>query len=301
MHRFALVAVAGVTLAACTGDAGAEGPAPIVFSPETPRQTILASFGEVLAWTDVEMSNQVVLGQNRCVVTVAVSDTANAEALRTAFLPIAEAEATNLCPPLVALRLVRYTRAEIDAARARVDSVLADEETGAETVLTERGELVVEVKNIPAVERAQKALAADAELSAGIVAAVKPRLWLREAEKPAQPPLAAYTAVLADQYRRAADPATTIGVLRSSLPRGFTERNLQGMPIQLVDDASAITYLIRFGGSRQLDDGVFAIDVAGNRNGTSAASKPVGVDCVGGDCYLVDVLPPADPARAAAH
>jgi hypothetical protein len=302
MHRLALLTVAGLTLAACMGDAGAEGPAAIVFSPETPRQTILDSFGEVLAWTDVEIDHKVVLGQNRCAVTVAVSDTTNAEALRTAFMPIAEAEATSLCPPLVALRLVPYTRAQIDAARQRIDFVLADDETGAETVLTDRGDLVVEVKNIPSVERARQALAADAELSAGIVAAVKPRLWMREAENPAQPPLAAYTVLLADEYRRTPDPMTTIGVLRSSLPRGFTDRNLQGMPVQIVDreTESAVTYLIRFGGSSQLDDGVFAIDVVGSRTGASAAPKPVGVDCVGGDCFLVDVLPPAAPATAAA-
>jgi hypothetical protein len=303
MHRRALLTVAGLTLAACMGDAGARDPAPIVFSPATPRQTVLESFGEVLAWTGVEIDHEVVPGENRCVVTVAVSDTTNAEALRSAFLPIAQAEATRMCPPLVALRIVPYTRARIDATRHRIDSVLAGAETGAETVLTGRGDLVVEVKNIPAVERARQALAADEELSAGIVAAVRPRLWMREAEHPAEPPLAAYTAVLADRYRRAADPSITIGVLRSSLPRGFTDRDLRGMPVQIVDRAteSAVTYLIRFGGSRQLDDGVFAIEVAGDRAGASTAAQPVGVDCIGGECFLVDVLPPAAPATEATH
>ena len=113
MHRFALLALAGLTLASCTGDAGADAPEAIVFAPDTPRQTILDAFEEVLAWTDVEISNQIVLGQNRCVVTVTVSDTTRAEALRAAFLPIAEAEATNLCPPVVAVRFVPFTRAQV--------------------------------------------------------------------------------------------------------------------------------------------------------------------------------------------
>jgi hypothetical protein len=206
-----------------------------------------------------------------------------------------------MCPPLVALRLVPYTRARIDAARQRIDSVLADDETGAEVVLTGRGDLVVEVKNVPAVDRARQALAADEALSAGIVAAVRPRLWMREAEHPAEPPLAAYTVVLADLYRRVADPAITIGVLRSSLPPSFADQDLQGMPIRIVEDPSAVTYLIRFGGSSQLDDGVFAIDVVADRSGASAAPQPVGVDCIGGDCFLVEVLPPGALAATAAH
>jgi hypothetical protein len=120
---------------------------------------------------------------------------------------------------------------------------------------------------------------------------------MREAENPAEPPLAAYTVVLADQFRRAADPSITMGVLRSSLPRSFSDRDLRGMPVQIVEDASAVTHLIRFGGSRQLDDGVFAIDVVAGRAGASAAPELVGVDCVDGDCFLVEVLPPG----AAAH
>jgi hypothetical protein len=214
-------------------------------------------------------------------------------------MPLAEAEGTTLCPPLVALRLVPYTREQVESAERRIDSLLAEENTGAQTILTGAGDLLVEVKNFPAVERARAAIAADTELPAGIIAAVRPRLWLREAESPRQPPLEAFTAVLVDEYRRHASPAVTIGVLRSSLPRGFGERDLAGLPVRIVDDGAAVSWLIRFGAATQLEDGVFMIDAVGNRSGqdTNVAPKPVGVDCVGGECFLVDVMPPAE-ARA---
>jgi hypothetical protein len=116
---------------------------------------------------------------------------------------------------------------------------------------------------------------------------------MREAENPRQPPLEAFTAILVDHYRRMGTPATTVGVLRSSLPRGYAERNLRGLPVRIVDDPTEVTYLVRFGGVSQLEDGVFLIDAVGNRAGAQAAPKPVGVDCVGQECFLVNVLPPA--------
>ena len=82
-------------------------------------------------------------------------------------------------------------------------------------------------------------------------------------------------------------------MLRASLPRGYAERNLQGLPVRLVDDPAEVTYLIRFGGASQLEDGIFMIDAVGNRGDAQAAPRPVGVDCVGQECFLVDVLPPA--------
>jgi len=291
-RRFALLTLAGLALTGCMGDADAEGADALLFATDTPRQTILDRFQEILTWSDVRVDATVVLGQSRCVLTVAVSDSANAEAIRTAFLPIAEASATNLCPAMVAVRLLPYTRAQIDSTRQRVEVLLADENAGAATLLTDDGELVVEVKNFPAVERARSAIAADTQIAAGVIAAVRPRMWMREAESPRQPPLEAFTAILVDHYRRVASPATTVGVLRSSLPRGYTERNLQGVPVQIVDDPAAVGYLIRFGGVTQLDDGVFMIDAVGNRAGATAAPKPVGVDCVERECFLVDVLPP---------
>jgi hypothetical protein len=298
LRRLTLLGLAPLALSSCTGAADAENAAGVVFSESTPRQAILDQFQEILNWTGVAIDNTVVLGQNRCVLTVAVSDTANAAAIREAFMPIAQAASTTLCPPMVVLRLQPYTRAQVEETRLRVDSLLADENAGASTTLTPLGELVVEVKNIPAVERAQKALAADAGLPVGIV--VRPRLWMREAENPRQPPLEAFTAILVDHYRRAASPATTVGVLRSSLPRGYAERNLQRLPVRIVDDPSEVTYLIRFGGATQLEDGIFMIDAVGNRAGAQAAPKPVGVDCVGQECFLVDVLPPATQGGDAA-
>jgi hypothetical protein len=297
MRRRALLALIGLVLgpalAGCTGEADAE-PAAVLFSTSTPRETILAEFPEVLTWTDVRVNNTVVLGQSRCVLTVAASDTSNAAAIGRAFMPIAEASATNLCPAMVVLRLVPYTREIVENTRRHIDSLLADENAGAATVLTPEGDVVVEVKNIPAVERAQRALAADDQLPANVVSAVRPRLWLREAEAPRQPPLEAFTAILVDYYRRMGSPATSVGVLRSSLPRGFGERQLAGLPIRIVDDPAAVGYLIRFGGVGQLEDGVFVIDAVGNRAGASAAPKPIGVDCLQGKCFLVDVLPPPD-------
>ena len=46
--------------------------------------------------------------------------------------------------------------------------------------------------------------------------------------------------------------------------------------------------MIRFGRTGQLEDGVFTIGVAAGRGG-AAPERPVGVDCIGNECFLVDV------------
>jgi hypothetical protein len=286
----ALLVATGLAHAGCMGGADADSNA-IRFSEATPRDEILGTFPEVLTWSAIAIDATIVPGQNRCVITVAVSDSTNAATIRDAFMPIAEAGSTNLCPPVVAIRLVPHTREEVTLARQRIDSLLAGVNVGGKALLTQRGNVVVEVKNFASVERARAALEADDQLPEGIVTSVRPRLWMREAENPRQPPLEAYTTILGDLYRRVASPGTSVGVLRSSLPNGFADRHLAGMPIRIVDDASAVAYLVTFGATGQLEDGVFTIATAGNRTGASSAPAPVGVDCVGGECFLVDVAP----------
>lgn len=115
---------------------------------------------------------------------------------------------------------------------------------------------------------------------------------MRESDHPQPPPpLVAYTAILASQYWHVASSGTRVRMLRSTLPWSFTSRQLAGMPIEIVEEASAADYVIRFGRTGQLEDGVFTIGVAAGRGGV-APERPVGGDCIGNECFLVDVVPP---------
>ena len=289
MPRTVLLVLAA-SAAACDRNAEATPP-DVTFTAETPREVILDHFPEILNWSPVRVDREMVLGQSRCVLTVAASDSSNAAAIRQAFLPVARESETVTCPAVVAVRLMPFTRATIALARARIDSLLAPHNVGARTRLTDLGTIVVEVKNFSAVARAEAALAPDAGIPAALVEAVRPRVWMREADHPQPPPLAAYTAILASQYWHAASSGTRVRVLRSTLPRSFTSRQLAGMPIEIVEEASAADYVIRFGRTGQLEDGVFTIGVAAGRGG-AAPERPVGVDCIGNECFLVDVAPP---------
>lgn len=191
-----------------------------------------------------------VLGQSRCVLTVAANDSSNAAAIRQAFLPVARESEIVTCPAVVAVRLMPFTRATIALACARR-------------------------RDPCSVGRGRPA----------------PRLDEGSGSSPAAPPLAAYTAILASQYWHAASSGTRVRVLRSTLPRSFTSRQLAGMPIEIVEEANAADYVIRFGRTGQLEDGVFTIGVAAGRGG-AAPERPVGVDCIGNECFLVDVAPP---------
>lgn len=225
-----------------------------------------------------------------CSFVALVSDTAAAQDIREAFLPLVSKSYGTGCSDEVEIVPFPYSYAEIRGFQTRIGSLLAGSNTGGFAMFDpSKRRLIVRAKSTAGVGRAEARIRPDTSLPQDIIDII-PRESRLEADVPENPPAEAYVPILVHLYRQgigSLDPKPTFGLLSHNLPEGFSERHLSGLDILLTDDRCSVDRAISIFPATQLASGAYVIKVlVSSPRGGMLLPTRYDVLCDGDECFL---------------